>query len=57
MTPVVSEQHCIEQSQFFDINFYCLVDHKVYHHSQDEAIRMICILREKNAQEAFFKIF
>ena len=48
MTPVVSEQHCIEQSQFFDINFYCLVDHKVHHsrfdHSQDDALQIIYIL-------------
>ena len=57
MTPVVSEQHCIEQSQFFDINFYCLVDHKVYHHSQDEALQIICVLREESVEKAVCLIF
>ena len=34
-----------------------LVDHKVYHHSQDGVLQMICILWEKNAEEAFCLIF
>ena len=48
MTPVMSEQHCIEQSHFIDINFYYLVDHKVHHsrvdRSQDDALQIIYIL-------------
>ena len=35
---------CIEQPQFFDKNFYCLVYHKVHHHRQNERIQMIYIL-------------